>query len=648
MNTILDYLIRVRGGQQGQRELKKLAGGLNTFSGRLQTMIALSVAAAPGLLAIASSAAAAGAAAGVVGAAGLAAFAVSLGGVLAIGKQALGQLDKVRSAQDAYNLAVEQYGPASDQATAARAKFNAVLDQNGGERTLALLNDLTALTDRFTKATEPARVAMTRTFGQGITAANKLLPAFTEQTNLAANALRRGLTNSFRQLGGGEMRSNIERFGNAGAVSIQPILHGLTDIAFAILRLLRPALKYVVQAAFAFQEWAHNVRAATSDSGKMTGVIEMLVGHFKAWWSLGKALANTLRILFTGSEKTGKGFVESLTRLVVKMNEWLDAAGKTGKTQRFFEKYADTVGAIVTAVGTLASAALPALKSAGSATGTVFSLLLLRLQVLADVIRFLGPAAGPLLIAFLAWKATVVAITIAQTAWNAALLIWSGILKVGAALTKVWTAAQWLWNAALAANPIGLVIIGIAALIAIIVVVVKHWGWFKQAGIDAWNWIKGAAQSAWQWIKDNWTKLLPLLAGPFGLLVKVIVTHFDGIKEAFKSAINWIIERWNGLEFQVPELKIAGHNVLPGGGSKIGAPDIPLLAEGGNVRQRGSVIVGDAGPEVLDLPAGATVTPLEQSAAPSWPTGDIVLKVDRRTLTRISRDEVMAGMARGG
>lgn len=55
--------------------------------------------------------------------------------------------------------------------------------------------------------------------------------------------------------------------------------------------------------------------------------------------------------------------------------------------------------------------------------------------------------------------------------------------KVGSAIatgtlataTGIATAAQWLWNAAMTANPIGLVIIGIAALIAIIVLVVTHW-----------------------------------------------------------------------------------------------------------------------------------------------------------------------------
>lgn len=50
---------------------------------------------------------------------------------------------------------------------------------------------------------------------------------------------------------------------------------------------------------------------------------------------------------------------------------------------------------------------------------------------------------------------------------NAGLLIKSGVLKAV-------TAAQWLWNAAMTANPIGLIVAGIAALVAGIVLLIKY------------------------------------------------------------------------------------------------------------------------------------------------------------------------------
>jgi phage-related protein len=50
-----------------------------------------------------------------------------------------------------------------------------------------------------------------------------------------------------------------------------------------------------------------------------------------------------------------------------------------------------------------------------------------------------------------------------------------------AAVTGVWTGAQWLLNAALTANPIGLVIVGIAALVAGIVIAYKKSATFRAA-----------------------------------------------------------------------------------------------------------------------------------------------------------------------
>lgn len=53
---------------------------------------------------------------------------------------------------------------------------------------------------------------------------------------------------------------------------------------------------------------------------------------------------------------------------------------------------------------------------------------------------------------------------------GAALLVYEGYVFAIAAATKIWTAVQWALDVALNANPISLIIMGIAALIAIIVV----------------------------------------------------------------------------------------------------------------------------------------------------------------------------------
>ena len=44
----------------------------------------------------------------------------------------------------------------------------------------------------------------------------------------------------------------------------------------------------------------------------------------------------------------------------------------------------------------------------------------------------------------------------------------------------------------------------------------------------------------------------------------------------------------------------------------MGIKKIPMLAEGGTITQAGTVMVGERGAELLDLPRGAKVTPLNK------------------------------------
>ena len=62
-----------------------------------------------------------------------------------------------------------------------------------------------------------------------------------------------------------------------------------------------------------------------------------------------------------------------------------------------------------------------------------------------------------------------------------------------AAASRIATAAQWLWNVALDANPIGLVVLAIGALVAAIVLVATHTKQIGQAFSAAWTWMKNVA-----------------------------------------------------------------------------------------------------------------------------------------------------------
>ncbi|MFY0714128.1 phage tail tape measure protein [Seonamhaeicola sp. NFXS20] len=98
----------------------------------------------------------------------------------------------------------------------------------------------------------------------------------------------------------------------------------------------------------------------------------------------------------------------------------------------------------------------------------------------------------------------------------------SKVTWVQTTATKVATAAQWLWNAALTANPIGLVIAAVAALVGAIVWLstsVEGWG-------DAW-------QHTW-----NGAKLL------FSAFVLTVKANFNTMINGLMVGINMIKEGW--------------------------------------------------------------------------------------------------------
>ena len=86
---------------------------------------------------------------------------------------------------------------------------------------------------------------------------------------------------------------------------------------------------------------------------------------------------------------------------------------------------------------------------------------------------------------------------------------------------------------------------------------------------------------------------------------------WEGIQEAFKTAINWIIKGINTLIEGLNKIEPPEWLTKATGVTGLNIKTIPLLANGGDIEAAGRVIVGERGPEMLDLPRGARVTPLD-------------------------------------
>lgn len=100
--------------------------------------------------------------------------------------------------------------------------------------------------------------------------------------------------------------------------------------------------------------------------------------------------------------------------------------------------------------------------------------------------------------------------------------------KIVAVGTRVWTGAQWLLNAAMTANPIGLIVVGVAALAGGAYMLIKHWSAVKEFFSGLWDGIVTGATVVWDYLKKffNYTPLGLLVNG-----VKTVASWFGSDKE---------------------------------------------------------------------------------------------------------------------
>lgn len=240
-------------------------------------------------------------------------------------------------------------------------------------------------------------------------------------------------------------------------------------------------------------------------------------------------------------------------------------------------------------------------------------------------------------------KVAMVATRIATVAMRVAMIAWRAVLIGVTIATKAWAVAMKLANLALRMNPIGLVITGLVLLGVAIVAAYKRFGWFRRGVRAVWNFLKGAwskvaqvlgapvrqgvrnaifafrlMQAVVKRVVGGARKVLGTLVSAIGGMPSKITGKakgmFNGIKDAFKNAINWIVKKWNDLEFKIPGVDPPGPGPrIPG--FSVGTPNIPMLGDGGFMRRgsTGSFITGERGAELQTVtPRGITVQPLSK------------------------------------
>lgn len=186
--------------------------------------------------------------------------------------------------------------------------------------------------------------------------------------------------------------------------------------------------------------------------------------------------------------------------------------------------------------------------------------------------------------------------------------------------------AQWAMNSAMLANPVTWVIVLIVALIAIVILLVTHWDTVKKALLAAWDAIKSGLAAGWhwmvnnvfspigdfftktipgwvekgvQWVVDKWNGLIDFVTGLPSRMWNAAMGMFDGLKEAFRDAVNWLIWKWNSFSITLGGGSILGMDIPS---ITLSTPNIPYLAEGGIATSSTLAMIGEGRESEAVLP----------------------------------------------
>jgi hypothetical protein len=179
--------------------------------------------------------------------------------------------------------------------------------------------------------------------------------------------------------------------------------------------------------------------------------------------------------------------------------------------------------------------------------------------------------------------AVMVAFVMTMQLASAAIEAWQVASKLAAAATKIWTGIQMAFNLVMDANPIALVVIGIVALIAVIVLIITHWqqftaivqtvwshlqqfaGWLAGGFVTAWHAVTEAVGDAMAWIgthlHDAWTTIwndIQHLVSTIGSWLherwQQIVTDILAVVFPPGAGLFWLITHWQEVVQRIQEL----------------------------------------------------------------------------------------------
>jgi len=259
---------------------------------------------------------------------------------------------------------------------------------------------------------------------------------------------------------------------------------------------------------------------------------------------LGKALEDPLRMA-TALKRTGTLTASDVVNVqAIARTKGLAAAqqavlsaierqfkGSAEATAKSTERLRLGIGQVADAIGDIF---LPAIDQAANGSQNVFTKMVSWVRANNETIKTVAKVA----LGMLALAAAIRVVTFTISVVKMATIAYTAVMafaKSSMILFKIQyyglIAAQWLLNAAMTANPIGLIIAGIALLVAGVVLAWKKFAGFRAVILTVWETVKGFGNILKEYVLDR----IKGIIGGLGSMGKAIGLLFEG---KFKAAFN--------------------------------------------------------------------------------------------------------------
>lgn len=381
---------------------------------------------------------------------------------------------------------------------------------------------------------------------------------------------------------------------NFGA-AMTALVPGLAAIGASATRVFSPLTDGIGAASRELSEFL----VQASEDGSMDTFFRDAIDTAKQFGAVLQQVGGIIGAVFSAASEAGGGNpLGGITESLTKVNAFFSAGPGKDALVSFFSSAQSAMSAI-----------LPVFMQIAQVIGTTVAPIISKLAqqlgpVLVPIVEQVGKGLQAAAPQFAVLGAAVGKILEFVTPLVGPLTAMAPVILAVVAAMKAWSIVQVALNIAMSANPIGLIVVAIGALVAGLIyawqnsetfrnVVITAWNAVKaawdvvwsalKAGFDllvqglkwvwdkaiewkdgvvaVWNLLKDAASTVVQWITDKWNSFVDTMTGVKDRVTSALSGIWEGLKSGLASALNWAIGKLN--TFIRTANKLPGVNISP-------------------------------------------------------------------------------------